>query len=212
MQSEQAINILRKVEREASKLGESSADLETGFVSLGYAVLEIAESRCWQISHDKFRDYIAELAPKCGKTPDQLHRYWLTVRDLIDVFSKEQLQVIGITKAMFLRGRKDYLIVLPQEVVAAALDTNVSVAELKRITSKFLNAPEEDDADWLDLEAEFVVTPEERATIEDAIRAAEHTDPVIKATNSKSARMKEVVLRWAMEYLGAGHGGDGEIR
>jgi hypothetical protein len=208
MQSEQAINLLKKVEREATKLGESSANLEQGFVALGYAVLEIAESRCWQISHDRFRDYINELAPKCGKTPDQLQRYFLTVRDLIDVFSREQLQVIGITKAMFLRVRKDYLLIFPREVVDAALNPKVSVAELKRITSKFLNAPEEDDADWFDLEAEFIVTPEERATIEDAVRAAEHTDPVIKATKSKSARMKEVILRWSMEYLGAGHGGD----
>jgi hypothetical protein len=202
MQSEQAINLLKKVEREATKLGESSADLEQGFVALGYAVLEIAESRCWQISHDRFRDYINELAPKCGKTPDQLQRYFLTVRDLIDTFSREQLQVIGITKAMFLRVRKDYLLIFPREVVDAALNPKVSVAELKRITSKFLNAPE-DDADWFDLEAEFIVTPEERATIEDAVRAAMHTDPVIKATISKSAQMKEVILRFSMEFLAA---------
>jgi len=204
MSSDTAINFLKALDREASNLGESTEELEHGFVSLGYLLLEAAEMRYWQIHYEKFRDYIQEIAPKCGKTPDQLHRYFLTVRDLSDTFSKTQLQTMGITKCMFIRGKKDYLVVFPQEVLDAALNPEVTVADLKRITSKFLKAPE-DDGDWFDLEAEFMVSPEERATIEGAVRAAMHVDPVIKATNSKSAQMKEVVLRWAMEFLGT-HG------
>ena len=204
MSSEQARNILQATEREAEKLGDFSSDLEYGFVGLGFRLLEVAELRYWQVQYEKFRDYVQDLAPKCGKTPDQLHRYFLTVRDLSDTFTKEQLQLMGITKAMFIRGKKDYLVIMPQEVVDAAVNPDVTVAELKEITSKFLNEPE-DEGDWMDLGAEFYVSAEERATLEDAIKSAMHTDPVIKLTNSKSAQMKDVVLRWAMEFLGS-HG------
>ena len=204
MSSEQALNFLKALDREATNLGETNSDLENGFVTLGFSLLEAAEMRYWQIQYKKFRDYIEDLAPKCGKTSDQLHRYFLTVRDLSDTFTKEQLQLMGITKAMFIRGKKDYLVIMPQEVVDAAVNPDVTVAELKEITSKFLNEPE-DDGDWMDLGAEFYVSAEERATLEDAIKSAMHTDPVIKLTNSKSAQMKEVVLRWAMEFLGS-HG------
>jgi hypothetical protein len=88
----------------------------------------------------------------------------------------------------------------------AALDPKISSKELKKLISETLKMPE-DDGDWMDLGFEFYVTPEERATIEDAIRAAEHCDPVTKKTVAESVQKKDVVLKWAMEFLGA-HAGE----
>jgi hypothetical protein len=130
------------------------------------------------------------------------------VRDLIDTFTKEQMQKMGITKAMQMRAVKDYAVLFPQEVVDAALNSEITSKELKKVISTALKVPtDETDGEWMDCEFEFVVTPEQRATIEEAISAAIHTDPVIKSTISKSAQMLEVMLRLSMEYLGAGHGG-----
>jgi hypothetical protein len=142
------------------------------------------------------------------KTAGQLHQYFLTVRDLSDTFTKEQLASMGITKAIRLRAAKDYALVLPPDVVRAALDPNITVKELKRVISTALKMPEE-DGDWMDLEMEFMVTPEQRELFEQAIATAMKTEPLTKPTISKSAQMLDVMTKLAQEFLGA-HCGDGQ--
>jgi hypothetical protein len=66
----------------------------------------------------------------------------------------------------------------------------------------------EDDGDYMDCEMEFMVTPEQRATIEQAIDVAMRTDPITKQTISKSAQMLDVMMKLSQEFLGA-HSGDG---
>jgi hypothetical protein len=66
----------------------------------------------------------------------------------------------------------------------------------------------EDDGDYLDCEMEFMVTPEQRATIEQAIEVAKHTEPLTKSTISQSAQMLDVMMKLSQEFLGA-HSGDG---
>ena len=105
------------------------------------------------------------------------------------------------------RGLRD-AIVLPAAIKEAALDARVSVKDLKKIIATTLKMPEEDDGDWMDLDG-FVVSPEERATIEQAINVAKHTEPLTKANIAESAQMKDVVLKLCMEFLGA-HSGDGQ--
>ena len=129
------------------------------------------------------------------------------MRDLIGTFNEQQLEQIGITKAIKLRQAKDYALVLPPVIVQAALDSKITAKELKKVISLALKMPEEEDGDWLDLEMEFMVTPEQRAFAEQVIHAAMHTDPVTKMTVSKAAQMWDVFEKLGMEYLGAHSGG-----
>ena len=198
-----AATSLKWADQQAGRLGASVTGLDSGFAYLGYLILEISEMQYWRVRFDSFREYLKDLAPKSGRSAGQLQQYFLTVRDLSDTFTREALQSIGITKAIELRKAKDYALVLPANIVEAALDPKVTVKELKKIVSTTLRIPEEDDGDWLDCEMEFMVSPEERDTIEDAIKAAMHTDPVTKSTISKSAQMKDVMLKLCQEYLGA---------
>jgi hypothetical protein len=82
---------------------------------------------------------------------------------------------------------------------------STTVKDLKKLISITLRLPE-DDGDWFDLGAEFYVNPEERATIEDAVRVAILCDPATKKTISISMQRKDVVLKWCMEFL-ATYGG-----
>jgi hypothetical protein len=61
----------------------------------------------------------------------------------------------------------------------------------------------------MDLEMEFIVTPEQRAFCEQVINVAMHTEPFTKSTISKSAQMWDVFEKLGMEFLGA-HSGDGQ--
>ena len=64
MSSEQALNFLKALDREATNLGETNSDLENGFVALGFSLLEAAEMRYWQIQYKKFRAVLpAKLGP-----------------------------------------------------------------------------------------------------------------------------------------------------
>lgn len=191
---------LNQVRYKAAVLAVADADQESGYVQLGLMLLTVSELQLWRVNHDTFREYLRAVAAVSGKSAGVLHQYFLTMRDLIDTFTPSELETMGITKAIRLRAAKDYAIVLPQAVVQAALDPNITVKELKKIISTTLKMPEE-EGNWFDLNAEFYVSAEERATIEDAVRAAEHCDPVTKKTIAVSAQRKDVVLKWAQEFL-----------
>jgi hypothetical protein len=201
-------NPIHLVEREAIALSKLDADCERGYAHLGWLLLQVASLQVWRLHFSTFKDYLKNVATIAKKTVPQLHRYFLTVRDLSDTFSADEMERIGITKAMQLRTAKDYALVLPNAVIEAALDTAVSSTALKKVIATTLKMPEA-DGDWFDLDAEFYVTAEERALIEDAIRAAEHCEPVTKKTISMSGQRKDIVLKWCMEFL-ATYGGDSD--
>ena len=198
---------LQAVDQKAAILALAEDRCERGYAQLGWMLLEVAQLHLWRVNHTTFRDYLRRVAMVSKKTAETLQRYILTVRDLSDTFSCAQLEEMGISKAMKLRQAKDYAIVLPKVLVDAALDSRTSVKELHKLISITLRLPE-DEGDWFDLSAEFYVNAEERATIEDAISAAEHCDPVTKRNISSSMQRKDIVLKWAMEFL-ASHSPDG---
>jgi hypothetical protein len=208
MRSINADERLASVKQFAESLANIDAATEIGYAQLGWKLFEVAELQLWRVQHDTFRDYLRAVAMVSKRTSGQLHQYFLTVRDLSDTFSKEQLAAIGITKAIRLRAAKDYAITLPQSVIQAALDPAVTVKDLKKVISVALKMPEE-EGDWMDLECEFMVSPEQRALLEQFIAVAMATDPITKATLSKSAQMLDVMTKAAQEFLGA-HSGDGQ--
>jgi len=199
---------LSAVIAKAQFLASMDHQSERGYATLGWMLLEVATLQLWRVQHETFRDYLRAVAMVSKKSAGQLHQYFLTVRDLSDTFTAEQLAAMGITKAIRLRAAKDYAIVLPAAVVSAALDPLVSVKDLKKVISTALKMPEE-EGDWMDLECEFMVTEEQRALLEQAIDVAMHTDPLTKSTISKSAQMLDVMTKFAQEFLGA-HSGDGQ--
>lgn len=205
-----AANLLRKVDTQAATMAAMDDGLERGFAHLGYLLLEVSEMRYWTVNHETWRDYLKDLAPKARRSVDQLLRYFLTVRDLSDIFNAQQLETMGITKAMILRGKKDFAIVFPRPVIDAALDPKITVQELKTLVSKALKMPEDSaDADWMECEMEFTVSPEERTFIEETFDIARHTEPLTKDTISKSAQMKDIMMKLCMEFRGS-HTGDGQ--
>lgn len=201
-------DLMRSIEKQAMQLATAEDGLERGYAHLGWSLLEVAEMQYWRLQYGTFREYLKSVSMKSKKTPGQLQQYFLTVRDLSDSFSLDQLEGMGITKAIKLRATKDYAIVLPKVVVDAALDPLITVKELKKIIALALKMPEE-EGDWMDCEMEFMVSPEERKLFETAFDVAMHTNPLTKTTNSRSVQMKDILTKFSMEFLGS-HSGDGE--
>ena len=200
-------NVLTQVTEKAKELALAENQCERGYAHLGYMLFEVSEMQYWRVNFDSFGDYLKSVSMDSKKTPGQLKQYVLTVCDLIDTFSCDQLEAMGISKAIKLRQAKDYALVLPKEIVDCALDPKSTVKDLKKTISVALKMPEE-DGDWMDLECEFMVSPEQRILLTDAITAAMRTEPLTKSTVSRSAQMLDVMTKFAQEYLGA-HCGDG---
>lgn len=194
---------LEAVNQEAIKMAAVNDGLEKGYAHLGWMLLETSEMQYWRVLYNTFNDYVDSVAKIAKKTRNQLQRYMLTVRDLSNVFTPEQLERIGITKAMRLRTIKEYAIVLPQLVIDAALNSEVTAAELKSLSAKAIKFPEDDTADWMDCGFEFIVNAEEHATIEAGILAARRADPITKSDIDESAQMKDVMMKLCQEFLGA---------
>jgi hypothetical protein len=192
----------------AALLATKEGQCDSGYAHLGLMLFEVASLQLWRVQHETFRDYLRAVAMVSKRSAGQLHQYFLTVRDLSDTFTASQLEAMGITKAIKLRAAKDYAIVLPEAVLAAALDPKVTAKELQKVISITLKMPEE-EGDWMDLEFEFMVSPEQRELFEQVINVAMHTDPLTKSTISKSAQMLDVMTKLAQEFLGA-HSGDGQ--
>lgn len=199
------------VNKHAREMADVDAKQERGYAHLGRLLLEVSDLQLWRVQYETFRDYLATVSEISKRTVAQLQRYFLTVRDLSDCFSLDDLEAMGITKAMMLRAAKDYAIILPDTVVQAALDQKVTSKELKKIIGVALKMPSDnaDPLDWHDWEFEGPCTEEQVTTIDAAIEAAIHTEPLIKSTLLRPAQMMEILYRLSMEYLSS-HTGDGQ--
>lgn len=203
MLSEQAFQKINSLSENATRLGAEMTALENGFASLGYQILEMVEMGYWKLYFPTWAAYRANLAQDCGISEDRLQRYWLTVRDLLPHFKKEDIEKMGITKSMMMRSMISKVGAPSAEVTAVALDSTKTAKDLKRIIALIAKLPEDEPGEYADFEMEFMVTPEEKATIDDGIQAALNDDPPVSEKIAKPMRMKEAILRLSMEFLAA---------
>ena len=197
------------VDAKAAEMAAATDSCESGFAHLGYLLLEVAEMQYWRVKFDTFQEYLKSVGKAAKKTPGELQKYFLTVRDLIDTFNPDQLEKMGITKAIKLRNAKDYAIVLPQTVIDAALNPEVTVKDLKEVIARALKMPEDEKAEYIDLEFEFLATPERKEFVNQVLYAVDHTEPFPKKTISAAEQAWQRFEKMGMEFLGA-HSGDGK--
>jgi hypothetical protein len=197
---------LAAVSDHAAKMAAATDGLEHGYASLGFMILEVAEMQYWRLGFESFTDYLISVSEIVKKSIGQLKQYLFTVRDLSQVFNRQQLETMGIGKAILLRKTKDYALVFPQTIIDAALDQNITTKDLKTIIENTLHIPkDEEPGEWIDLS--FLGSPEDVALVGQAMLAARREDPIIKETLEEQAQIAECVRRWCMNYL-ADYGGN----
>lgn len=204
----EAVKVFQQVDILVARLAAAEDNLEHGYAQLGFLLTEISEKSYWRGQHESFGQYVAELSEKFNRGRTQLYNYFSTVRELKDHVSETQLTEMGITKASELRRAVKSSGVGPsQEIISAAADPKTTVADVRKLLFDAKQIPAEDaeKSQWLDLEASFYVTADEKLIIQEAIKLAERTDPIIQKDIKQSARMKEIILRFAIEYANS-HG------
>lgn len=197
-----AIQKLAEVETLVGQLSNAENELEKGYAHLAFLLKEVSEKRYWEGEHESFGDYLGHLSQTYNLGKSQLYSYLSTARDLNGDVTEAQLNSMGISKALAVRGQKNATGSISGTVMEAALDPQVTVRDIKKLIFEETNAAPTEDSAWMDLDMSCYVSDEERREIQDAANAARHLDPPINDELKTHQVRKEILLRFAREFLG----------
>lgn len=194
---------LQEVETLVSKLADAEGLLEAGYAKLAFMLKDVSEHRYWQGKYKSFGEFLNSIQERYHLGKSQLYSYLSTARDLAGQLDEDQLNFMGISKAMVLRDATNASGKVSEEVISAALNPNVTTKDLKKLLYDAGSLQEPEEGIWTDLEFSTYLTPEEHKTILDAFNAARHTDPPINEKTKDSVQRKEILLRICQEFLAA---------
>lgn len=192
---------LEKVEKLATILGGTEHVLESGYAQLACAILNVQKNRYWEGRFESWGKYIEHISTKFNLGRAQLYHKVSVVKELQGVVEPKDLSEMGISKAGVLADAHKTIPALPSSVLDAARDKEVTAKELKKVLAEATHVPESSKDEWYDMGAAFYVTPDEKSELLEAERAARSIDPTISISLKPHAQMKEVMLRWAREFL-----------
>jgi len=192
---------LAEVETLVSKLAAAEGQLEKGYAHLAFLLRDVSENRYWDGSFKSFGEFLSQLSERYNLGKSQLYNYLSAARELNGAVTEEQLNTMGISKALALREAKNATGVIPENVLTAALDPKVTVKDIKKLLFDAGVLVKPEDGTWIDLDFSCYVTEEEKREINDAANAARHMDPPIDEKSKEFMQRKEILLRFAREFL-----------
>lgn len=194
---------LQEVESLVQQLASAEKTLENGYAKLAFLLEGVAENRYWQGTYESFGDYIEHISHTYNIGKSQLYNYRAAARDLEGAVTPEQMDTMGISKALALREAHRNTGAIPENILTASLDPKVTVKDIKKLLFDAGQIVKPEEGNWMDLDFSCYVTDEERAEIQEAANAARHTDPVIQESLPQFVQRKEILLRFAREFLAA---------
>lgn len=192
---------LEEVDSLVSNLAAAETQLERGYAKLGCLLNEIQENLYWQGYYESYGEFLAHIQEVYGISKSQLYNYRAAAHDLIGSVTEEQMNQMGISKALTLRAAKRNNQTIPDDVIAKALDKSVTVEDLKQILFESHHIERPEDEDWISLDFSCYVSEEEKNTIQTAMKIAKQIDPPIAGTLPDHMQQKEILLRFAIEFL-----------
>lgn len=194
---------LEEVEMLVSNLAAAEGQLEAGYAKLAFLLQDVHEKRYWMGTYESFGGFLSHLSERFNLKKSQLYNYLSAARELGGTVTESQLNQMGISKALALREAKLASGSVPENVLTAALDPKVTVKDVKRMLFEAAVVQKPEDGRWFDLDFSCYLTPEEHQEIMDAANAARHIDPPISETLKDFMQRKEILLRFAREFLAA---------
>jgi hypothetical protein len=179
--------------------------LEQSWTRLGVMLTAFKAKEYWRQFpelYTTFDDFMSELKTRFRRGRTQLYGYMGAVEALLPSMPSEQIEAIGISKALELKRALKKLNgkPLPEEIITAATSPTVTTKELRGDIGRALNLTEEAKGSWFDLDG-FYMDAEERAEFKEAFLATEGLLG-LKPTTPDHIRRKEVFLTWMREWWG----------
>lgn len=202
-EEEAAATVRMEIDIVLSTIQSSETSLASNYIKLGLLLSEIKQNKYWLMwNYESFGDYIDSVRETIHRGRTQLYHIISVTETLLPQVGKDFLQEIGVTKAIAL---KKYISTtgkqLPQELIEFAKNEENGVEELKAEVFKTSNPTSvEYKGTYFDFGGCYL-EDEELKTVKQAINTAMRVDPIISKELPEYARRKEVLLRFAMEFI-----------
>lgn len=198
----------KEIDVTLGEIARNEHDLAYNWVRLGELLLRVRSKQFWLLWADEqgqsfksFSTYIQSLHGRVHKGRTQLYHCVGVAEKLLPFVSAEQLQAMGISKATVLKEAVAQTGRRPSEtMIAKAVDPDVDIEELEATVFEEQHVKPEKKQRYWKLGG-FYVTPDEKKEIEHAFDIARRTDPVIPKSTAEWAVLKEIMQRFAREYL-----------
>ena len=204
---EQACDLQSEIYTELASLAAKENELDHSYVRLGALLVLYKQSESWRAhGYANFDDFMEGLRARFNRARKTLYKYLGVVENLLPVVTAEDLNDIGISKAMELKyalsfpGRK-----ITPEVLAAAKDENVTVKQLRAVLHLEYTLPPDQrpTGTWFDCGG-WYMDKEERVEFVEAIKVGMAVLGIRKETPEWQQR-KLIIMTALQEFLAA-HG------
>lgn len=184
------------------QIHSSESILRRDFAQLGTLLLRIRTKKYWQEwGFESFGGYIDSIKDKISKGRTQLYGYISVADKLLPFIDSEDLGDMGISKATLLAQSVSKTGRAPADsILEAAKNPNVDAAELKSMLFTNENPESGQLGKYYDFGGCYL-TVDERAELEQAFEIAKHTDPIIPNDWPSHVQIKEIMLRFAREFV-----------
>ena len=206
---QEAETIQTEIDQIAQSIEQGERTVASSRVKLGSRVHKVRSKKYWRVYGQKsFGAYVASLEPKVKKKRTQVYLCVSVVETLGTQIPEEQLEEMGISRAYQLKKfAKQSGKLVPQALIDAALDREKDVDQLQAEVAAELHQVPETKGKWFELGG-FFVTDEEKILLEDTVEITKNLDPPVAHDLPEHEQIKQVVLRWVMEFRGTYGGGE----
>lgn len=182
-------SLLNSIRSHEQKLGSS-------YIRLGRMLSEVDRQRAWiPWGYNSLAGYINSIKDQIGRERSQIFEMVAVAEKLLPQISESDLESMGISRASLLKKFCNQTMRrVPPELLAAALDVSISVAEFKAKVYNELHQEQEVKGKWVDYG--FYATAEELAEIQQAAKLVP-----IEGNIPDWAVRREVMLSFAREFF-----------
>lgn len=166
-------------------------------------MVDIDVNEYWRGSYESMGQFMAHISDTYNIGRAQLYNYRSTAVALLEAgVTEKEMDKMGINKAKELaKAAKKNDGHVPAKAIETALKPKTTAKDVRQVLFKALNIVPDENTNWFDLDFSSYVTEEEQKTFEDAANAARHGDPVISEKSEPHVQRKQILLKWAQNFL-----------
>ena len=209
-----SVEILPSVQKTDDLRGEVDALLEairnqelrlaTSYVRFARLLLQVRSTHEWQDwGFRSWGAYMADIGKRISKARSQIYNYITVTETLEPLLEPDVLESMGISKAgelrRYVKGSLGQSI--PENLLAIATDHTKDIDELRAAVFEALHQKPDPKGRYYDFLGGFYCSEDERKELEQAFSLACRVDPPIPQHTPEPEQKKEVLLRWAREFV-----------
>lgn len=189
---------------EFNPLKRAIRELDYWIMNVASVVAETQASGSWRPQHSSFGHYVDWVALACDQKRSTVYYWFGVARSLRRAFPDADLSRLGFEKGKYILRVNKECPKVAKDILSKAMDSSINASSLEQIAieSGFKKSEKSlPDEKWMSADFSSYFSHSEKKELQDAKYAATHADPPISRSLPPAIQRKEVLLRWAREFL-----------